>query len=376
MPGRRGVVVRARVGSAGSPHQAGVARIPALRQQGHLDVVLDDLLGLLLDLLDHRAGVRAERGRQDHLHLGQSGPRMICLIRASSTTFIPISGSTTERRASRIASSVARRSGSKAGASASVGVVALEWGRSLFRSWRSGSYRRVGCWHPPFAVRPRRSGRDGTPRSRTIPGGGTAPAARRPRPRRSRARPASRRLRRTRHIARDDRPRRCRRRDPEPAQLGVVLEEPGQVVPVAAQLEQLADRQPASRSRTARRSSRADRLLTHLIVIDSGALVDRLEHAGSACGRRRRSGRASGTAIACRPRRRPAPVGRGEDAPDRRPDALRQVDQVVHRDLAGDGDRGHVVGERARRPRVVAGEGLDDRRSRRRVAEEPAQRLS
>ena len=33
---------------------------------------------------------------------------------ASSTTFIPISGSTTARRASRIASSVARRSGSKA----------------------------------------------------------------------------------------------------------------------------------------------------------------------------------------------------------------------------------------------------------------------
>src|SRR4051794_23873881 len=54
-----------------SPHQAGVARIPALRQQGDLDVVLDHALGLLLDLRDHGAGVRAERGGEDHLHLGR-----------------------------------------------------------------------------------------------------------------------------------------------------------------------------------------------------------------------------------------------------------------------------------------------------------------
>src|SRR3954447_4509140 len=53
-----------------SPHQAGVAGVPALGQQGHLDVVLDDALRLLLDLLDHRPGVRAERRREDHLDLG------------------------------------------------------------------------------------------------------------------------------------------------------------------------------------------------------------------------------------------------------------------------------------------------------------------
>src|SRR4051794_40513124 len=47
---------------------------------------------------------------------------MICLIRASSTTFIPISGSTTARRASRIASSVARRWGSNPDASAAWGA--------------------------------------------------------------------------------------------------------------------------------------------------------------------------------------------------------------------------------------------------------------
>src|SRR3954447_26851842 len=55
---------------AGSPHQAGVARIPALGQQGHLHVVLDDGLRHLLDLLDHRAGIGAEWSRQDHLDLG------------------------------------------------------------------------------------------------------------------------------------------------------------------------------------------------------------------------------------------------------------------------------------------------------------------
>src|SRR3712207_4422042 len=53
-----------------SPHQARVARVPALREQRDLDVVLDDALGLLLHLLDHRAGVGAERGREDHLDLG------------------------------------------------------------------------------------------------------------------------------------------------------------------------------------------------------------------------------------------------------------------------------------------------------------------
>src|SRR6185436_19202715 len=58
-------------GAAASPNQAGVARVPALRQQGHLDVVLDDRLRLVLDLLDHRPGVGAERGRQDHLDLSR-----------------------------------------------------------------------------------------------------------------------------------------------------------------------------------------------------------------------------------------------------------------------------------------------------------------
>ena len=31
--------------------------------------MVEDGLGLLLDLRDHRAGIRAERGREDHLHL-------------------------------------------------------------------------------------------------------------------------------------------------------------------------------------------------------------------------------------------------------------------------------------------------------------------
>src|SRR6266550_1547057 len=53
-----------------SPHETRVARVPALGQQGHLDIVLDDRFRLLLDLLDHRSGVGAERGRQDHLDLG------------------------------------------------------------------------------------------------------------------------------------------------------------------------------------------------------------------------------------------------------------------------------------------------------------------
>ena len=44
-----------------SPHQARVARIPALGEEGDLHGVLDDRLGLLLDLRDHRPGVRAER---------------------------------------------------------------------------------------------------------------------------------------------------------------------------------------------------------------------------------------------------------------------------------------------------------------------------
>ena len=55
------------------PDEAGVARIPALGQEGDLDLVLDDRLDLLLDLLDHRAGVRAERRGQDHLDLGLLG---------------------------------------------------------------------------------------------------------------------------------------------------------------------------------------------------------------------------------------------------------------------------------------------------------------
>src|SRR3990170_2672263 len=46
---------------------------------------------------------------------------MICLMRASSTTFMPISGSTTVRSASRMASSLARAMGSKAGASGAAG---------------------------------------------------------------------------------------------------------------------------------------------------------------------------------------------------------------------------------------------------------------
>ena len=44
-------------------------------------------------------------------------------MRASSTTFIPISGSTTLRNASRTASSRARRTGSKAGALSAVEAV-------------------------------------------------------------------------------------------------------------------------------------------------------------------------------------------------------------------------------------------------------------
>src|SRR3954466_15840844 len=35
-------------GSARSPHQAGVARVPALCQQGHIEFVLDDRLRLVL----------------------------------------------------------------------------------------------------------------------------------------------------------------------------------------------------------------------------------------------------------------------------------------------------------------------------------------
>src|SRR6476620_7734674 len=59
--------------SRGSPHQAGVARVPALGQQGHFHVVIDDGLGLFLDLRDHGARVRAEGGCQDHLDLGRIG---------------------------------------------------------------------------------------------------------------------------------------------------------------------------------------------------------------------------------------------------------------------------------------------------------------
>src|SRR6478672_520223 len=61
--------------SRGSPHQAGVARIPALGQQRHFHVVIDDRLGLFLDLRDHGARVRAEGGRQDHLDLGRIRPQ-------------------------------------------------------------------------------------------------------------------------------------------------------------------------------------------------------------------------------------------------------------------------------------------------------------
>src|SRR3954466_798858 len=58
-------------GSRSSPHQARVARIPPLGQQGHFHVVLDHRLDLLLDLGDHRPGVGTERRGQDHLHLGR-----------------------------------------------------------------------------------------------------------------------------------------------------------------------------------------------------------------------------------------------------------------------------------------------------------------
>src|SRR3954464_3626006 len=65
------VIVRRPPGSLCSPHQAGVARIPPLGQQGHFHVVFDDRLHLFLHLGDHRAGVGAERGGQDHLDLGR-----------------------------------------------------------------------------------------------------------------------------------------------------------------------------------------------------------------------------------------------------------------------------------------------------------------
>src|SRR4051812_5011142 len=58
---------------SGSPHQAGVARIPALGQQGHFHVMVHDRFGLLLDLGDHRSGIRAERRGEDHLHFGAVG---------------------------------------------------------------------------------------------------------------------------------------------------------------------------------------------------------------------------------------------------------------------------------------------------------------
>src|SRR5450759_1090482 len=53
-------------------------------------------------------------------------PMIICLMRASSTTSIPNSGSTTPRSAASTASSVARRPGSKAATAADVSVVAVE----------------------------------------------------------------------------------------------------------------------------------------------------------------------------------------------------------------------------------------------------------
>ena len=60
--------------SARSPHQTRIARVPPLGEEGHGHLVLDDRLGLLLHLLDHRAGVGTEGGREDHLHLGALRP--------------------------------------------------------------------------------------------------------------------------------------------------------------------------------------------------------------------------------------------------------------------------------------------------------------
>src|SRR3954452_13189189 len=65
------VIVRRPPGSLRSPHQAGVARIPPLGQQGHFHVMFDDCLDLFLHLGDHRPGVGAERSGQDHLDLGR-----------------------------------------------------------------------------------------------------------------------------------------------------------------------------------------------------------------------------------------------------------------------------------------------------------------
>src|SRR6476659_2755672 len=61
------LIERCPPGILGQPHEAGVARVPALGQQGHFHVVLDDRLGLFLDLRDHGARVRSEGGCQDHL---------------------------------------------------------------------------------------------------------------------------------------------------------------------------------------------------------------------------------------------------------------------------------------------------------------------
>ena len=100
-----------------SAHHTGRRRAGSQRSASSvtLHLVLLDLLGCLLDLLDHRAGIGAERRRQDHLDLGQLVAEEDLRMSASSTTFMPISGSTTERRASRMASSRRPHRGDRSG---------------------------------------------------------------------------------------------------------------------------------------------------------------------------------------------------------------------------------------------------------------------
>src|SRR4051794_25831194 len=180
---------------------------------------------------------------------------MICLIRASSTTFIPISGSTTARRASRIASSVARRWGSNPEASGAWGAsgadalaeVAVCVGVSVVVSVMRDSRCVERAYHPSARRSSGGLGASGGRRLGADDDAGLAVLGRQ-----------TGRLRLC--VARTDeravlleevdvalailRRVRVGRGDPEDTELRVILQDPRQVVSVRAQLEQLANRQP------------------------------------------------------------------------------------------------------------------------------------
>ena len=127
---------RGDVGEMGADYQTRPASRGSQRSASRVTLtsLLDDRLDLLLDLLDHRAGVGAERRRQDHLDLGELG-RLDDLLDQRQLDDVH-ADLRIDHGAQRIEDRelVARAWGSKAGAAAAVAAVGI--GRKSDQSCR------------------------------------------------------------------------------------------------------------------------------------------------------------------------------------------------------------------------------------------------